>query len=721
MFLNTICTFVVVLMVCHVEKGGAQLPSFTTDLSPSTGCIPLEEGTPISFNLIRSGGAFGPSFTIETLDDSATFPADYTLPMGTAGTFTVSPNFQIVIDPVDDGITEGEESFTLRFSAIGYTPLDVLFCISDPPTTTIPPAVTTIPPEVTTIPTTNAPLAFSANARTCVKESLTPLVIRIRRPSSDTLAMNASVTYSDVDADSTSDYVDSVTTLTFQDGKRNAYLEVPITDDLVVESTEEFSITISAPGYDPITIKGCIKDDDRTVPFNCNRYGVTCDAGTCLPSGSTCDCSTAPDRTGDNCGIIQSNINGTGCAGTDCGRKGRCVSDGSVGACVCNSGYYSGDEGKCELKRTTITSCNNNKMTICMNPINTYRPLITVSGYTSNRCTADLVGNITDNQNRIPSDIQGQCLTVGFSGTCGTYNATSQDGNVCYTIPYRIQYNPNMMTATDEVVYAKCCVNQAGQTISTDAILADTATDNINKQQETLNFLGVKLSPTLNNGRPIDSPLPLNQIYQLCLDITDEGFAYIGLIRIIVHNGQRGSSRKEAVVYGNDGCSDESGKAIVHSYPRRVSDTRICMRYRPGYFRPGPAAVIHDMKYRLCLAGDQASCQLTQCGATGRRKKRQTNTGGVEATANHTVYFEDESTSASQTNTETEVSPTAQNCLLEMSVIFPAIIVVCVVTLLLIIVIMYMCFLLMKKRRKQEDKQDDLKSEKSHKHYPYGY
>ncbi|XP_046574877.1 uncharacterized protein LOC124282888 [Haliotis rubra] len=143
------------------------------------------------------------------------------------------------------------------------------------------------------------------------------------------------------------------------------------------------------------------------------------------------------------------------------------------------------------------------------------------------------------------------------------------------------------------------------------------------------------------------------------------------------------------------------------------------MRYRPGYFCPGPAAVIHDMKYRLCLAGDQASCQLTQCGVNGSRKKRQTNTGGVEATANHTVYFEDESTSASQTNTETEVSPTAQNCLLEMSVIFPPIIVVCVVNLVLIIVIMYMCFLLMKKRRKQEYKQDDLRSEKSHKYNPY--
>ncbi|XP_046580122.1 integumentary mucin C.1-like [Haliotis rubra] len=437
MFLNTIFSFGVVLMVCHVEKGGAQLPSFTTDLSPSTGCIPLEEGTPISFNLIRSGGAFGPSFTIETLDDSATFPADYTLPMGKSGTFAFPPNLEIVIVPVDDGISEFAETFTLRFTAGGYIPLDVLFCITDPPpltmtttttstTTTTPTSTTTTSTTTTSTTTTNAPLAFSADARTCVKESLTPLVIRIRRPSSDTLAMNASVTYSDMDADSTSDFADSVTTLAFLDGKRNAYLEVPITDDLVVESTEEFSITISAPGYDPITIKGCINDDDGAVLFDCNRYGVTCDAGTCPPSGSTCDCSTAPDRTGDNCGIIQSNINGVGCSGKNCGRNGRCVSNGSVGVCVCDSGYYNGDEGKCELKRTTITSCNNNKMTICMNPINTYRPLITVSGYTSNRCTADLVGDITDSGNRIPSDIQGQCLTVGFSGTCGTYTATPQ-------------------------------------------------------------------------------------------------------------------------------------------------------------------------------------------------------------------------------------------------------------------------------------------------------
>ncbi|XP_071103804.1 uncharacterized protein [Haliotis cracherodii] len=562
-------------------------------------------------------------------------------------------------------------------------------------------------------------LVFSANAKTCVTESLGQLVIRIGRPSSDRSTMTAAVTYTNGDADSTSDFADSVTTLAFQNGKENAYLEVPITDDLVVESQEEFSITISASGYDDITIKGCINDDDAAVLFDCNRYGVTCKAGVCPPSSSTCDCSSATGRTGDDCGIIQSDINGTGCSGMNCGSNGQCVSNGSTGACVCDSGYYNGKAEKCERKRTTITSCDNNKMTICMNPINLHQPLITVSGYTSTECTANPVGAITDTEDRIPSDIQGQCITVGFSGNCGTYTTTTQGGNVCYTIPYRIQYNPIMLVASDEVVYGNCCVNESGQTISTDAILADTATKFLNKQQEIAHFLGVKLSATLSNGRPISNPVPLNQIYKLCLNIVDDGFSYLGLIRIIVHNGQTDSSRKEAVVFGNDGCSDESGKAIVHSYPSRVSDTQICMQYRPGYFRPGPAAVVHDMKYKLCLSGDQAGCQLTTCGVTGGRKKRQTNDGRVESTANTTVYFEDDTTTASQTNGDTSVSPTAKNCLPEMSVMFPAIIVVCIVALILLLIIVYMCFLLMKKRRKQEDEDNEVKSQKSRMSHRY--
>ncbi|XP_071103069.1 uncharacterized protein [Haliotis cracherodii] len=569
--------------------------------------------------------------------------------------------------------------------------------------------------EVTAPPS----LVFSANARTCVTESLGLLVIRIRRPSSDKSRMTAAVAYTNGDAYSTTDYANNVTTLTFGRRKRNAYLEVPIIDDLVVESREVFSVTISASGYDDITIKGCINDDDAAVLFDCNRYGVSCKAGVCPPSSPTCDCSSATGRTGYDCGIIQSNINGAGCSGMDCGSNGQCVSDGSTGACVCGSGHYSGDAGKCERKRTTITSCDNNKMTICMNPINLYQPLITVSGYTSTECTANPVGGITDTEDRIPSDIQGQCITVGFSGSCGTYTTTTQGGNVCYTIPYRIQYNPIMLVASDEVVYGNCCVNESRQTISTDAILADTATTFVNKQQESANFLGVKLSATLSNGLAISNPVPLNQIYRLCLNIADDGFSYLGLIRIIVHNGQTDSSRKEAVVYGNDGCSDESGKSIVHSYPSRVSDTQICMQYRPGYFRPGPAAVVHDMNYKLCLSEDQAGCELTTCGVTGNRKKRQTNDGRVESTANTTVYFEDDITAASQTNGDTSVFPTAKSCLHEMPVMFPAIIVVCIVALILLLIIVYMCFLLMKNRRKQEDEDNEVKSQKSRMSHRY--
>ncbi|XP_071103807.1 uncharacterized protein [Haliotis cracherodii] len=741
MCLNTIYSIGCLLLLYMCSGQSVRPFSFTTD-PVIDGCFETPEGSDIAISVHRDVSENHPGLSYSIYprgDNTAMEVEDYDL-------HELRENFEALrsitfgVHIRFDGTPEPEERFEFTLSAPDYSPLVIAFCIPgqlEPPTMPpeppiIPPEPPIMPPEppkmppeppttttTTTTTTTQPPLVFSANAKTCVTESLGQLVIRIGRPSSDRSTMTAAVTYTNSDAVSTTDFANSVTTLAFQNGKRNAYLEVPIIDDLVVESQEEFSITISASGYDDVTIKGCINDDDAAVLFDCNRYGVACKAGVCPPSSPTCDCSSATGRTGDDCGIIQSDINGTGCSVMDCGSNGQCVSNGSTGACVCNSGYYNGNAEKCERKRTTITSCDNNKMTICMNPINLYRPLITVSGYTSTECTANPVGGITDTEDRIPSDIQGQCITVGFSGSCGTYTTKTQGGNVCYTIPYRIQYNPNMLLASDEVVYGNCCVNESGQTISTDAILADTATNFLNKQQEIAHFLGVKLSTTLSNGRPISNPVPLNQIYKLCLNIVDDDFSYLGLIRIIVHNGQTDSSRKEAVVFGNDGCSDESGKAIVHSYPSRVSDTQICMQYRPGYFRPGPAALVHDMKYKLCLSGDQAGCQLTTCGVTGDRKKRQTNDGRVESTANTTVYFEDDTTTASQTNGDTSVSPTAKNCLPDMSVMFPAIIVVCIVALILLLIIVYMCFLLMKKRRKQEDEDNEVKSQKSRMSHRY--
>ncbi|XP_046358822.1 uncharacterized protein LOC124136817 [Haliotis rufescens] len=280
---------------------------------------------------------------------------------------------------------------------------------------------------------------FTVDDETYISESLGELAITVGRPDDDTTTLTVTVAYTDGTARAPDDYSQTVTSINFGPTDTTQILKIPITDDRNVESTESFSIALSAGGYENKDVQGFITDDDSSVPFNCRRFGQDCVRGDCSPDQGLCSCPTGLG--GDNCGYVTADVDGSGCSDKNCGSNGRCVSVTGAGFCICDLGYYNGDDDTCEIKRTTVTSCDNNKMTVCFNPIHTDSPLITVSGYISTECTAKLVSDITDTEDRIPSDIRGQCITVGFSGDCGTYTIEAKgDAEACFSFCIPLYY-----------------------------------------------------------------------------------------------------------------------------------------------------------------------------------------------------------------------------------------------------------------------------------------
>ncbi|XP_046577002.1 uncharacterized protein LOC124284915 [Haliotis rubra] len=603
--------------------------------------------------------------TVEYSDGTARDGSDYTSNIRSLQFAEREKQSTLDISILKDKILESREDFSITLHADGYKNETIRICIKDD----------------------DNPLEFTIYGAIYVPECLGAIRLHVYRSQHDRGPRNVTVLYLDASAKSGSDYLTTARTLEFYEKEKYVILEIPIVEDLRIESKETFLVTLSAEHYANTTIHICIEDDDAPVDFDCNRYGVNCAAGTtCPPNGKTCDCSGVSGRIGPDCSIIADDVNGTGCQDVDCGSGGQCVSVNDTGQCHCYPAFYSAGDKACQMKRTIITSCDTSKMTVCMNPINVYQPLITVSGYTSTQCTARPVPHPDDPTDRIPAGVKGQCITVEFEGNCGRYPSVQRENDSCHTVLYRIQYNPILLAASDEIIFAKCCLSPNG-TVSLSSVYADVSQQYFNKQFEE-KFYKAKLTLTLANDLPVVGPIPLNQVYRLCLETTAGGFAYLGLVGVLGHNGASGASRKVAVTYGSDGCPDESGKSLVHVLPWRETDTKICMDFKPGYFTPGPSSMIYDITYKLCLADRKEDCNLIPCGTTTRRR-RQALDGSVQKKTSAVVYFLKESTdeaagSASGNRIGCE-------CTRESSVMFPAIIGVSMVALMLLLVVFAMC------------------------------
>ncbi|XP_067686154.1 FRAS1-related extracellular matrix protein 2-like isoform X2 [Haliotis asinina] len=644
------------------DTGHFTLKEFTV---VGKGCFSEDEEAP-HLHVLRPQCDTEPmTVTVEYRDGTARDGSDYTPSVTTLLFAERDKQATLEIPILKDKILESLEDFSLTLHAAGYNSETIRICINDD----------------------DNPLEFTIYGNTCVQERVGAIRLHVHRPQYDRGPRNVTVLYLDSTAMSDRDYLTAARTLEFHGNEGHAILEIPIVEDLRIESRETFLVILSAENYANKTIHICIEDDDAPVDFDCNRHGVNCATGTtCPPNGKTCDCSGVPGRTGPDCSIIADNVNGTGCQAVDCGTGGQCVSVNGTGHCHCHPAFYTAGDKICRMKRTTITSCDNNKMTVCMNPFSIYQPLITVSGYTSTHCTARPVPDPDDPTDRIPAGVKGQCITVEFEGNCGRYPSVQQGNDSCHTVSYRIQYNPILHAASDEVIFAKCCLSPNG-TVSLSSVYADVSQQLFNKQFAE-KFYKARLTLTLANDLPVVGPIPLNQVYRMCLETKAGAFAYLGLVSVLGHNGGSGSSRKVAVTYGTDGCPDESGKSLVHVLPWRVTDTKICMDFKPGYFTTGPASLIYDITYKLCLAARKEDCNLITCG-TATRRRRQAVDGSVEEKTSAVVYFIKGSTD--ETAGSSLGNRISCECTRESSVMFPAVIGVSMVALTLLLVVFAMC------------------------------
>ncbi|XP_071103306.1 uncharacterized protein [Haliotis cracherodii] len=266
-----------------------------------------------------------------------------------------------------------------------------------------------------------------------------------------------------------------------------------------------------------------------------------------------------------------------------------------------------------------------------------------------------------------------------------------------------------MRTASDEVVYGSCCVNSARETISTHAIEANPDTKFVNIQKETTNFFGVRLNLLKSNGLPLEQPAPLNQVFSLCVAVTDEAYDFVGLFLITARNED---STRSVQTYA-DGCYDYGAESIIHRMPYRVNAKTICMEYKPGFFTPGPPEMIFDIEYNLCPTARQDFCKLeTECNdAVEKRKRRQAIEESNKNNAVARVRFEGGQT-ASESQGAEAVAPSVAECNTTPTM-FVAIIATSVIVVLLLLATIVLSCLLMKRGRRKEFDGDGFETEKS--------
>lgn len=189
--------------------------------------------------ILRSQGDFGTvSVDYLTQDDSAINGDDYTAVSGTLTFLNGETSKSIEIDIIDDSSTETTESFSLVLSnPIGGAVLGIAsaidISITDNDTT-----------EGGTNNTTIGNFSFN-NTNTTVVESDGSVGIEVMRSGAG--IGEASVEYAtrDGSAASGSDYSQNSGTLTFAVGQTRQTITIDITDDILLEENENFSIILS--------------------------------------------------------------------------------------------------------------------------------------------------------------------------------------------------------------------------------------------------------------------------------------------------------------------------------------------------------------------------------------------------------------------------------------------------------------------------------------------
>ena len=210
-----------------------------------------EDQGPAKFTLSLTKPTFAKvEIDIETMDGTATHPADYTR---TVQTVSINPQVRrarVSIPIINDNIAEPDETFQVRIlRASGATIIDNtgIGTILDDGDTGVE------LPEI------------SVNDIT-VAEHAGPAVFTVSLSRTSTAPVSVNVATSDGSALQPGDYSQTSTTLTFAPGILSRTFSVPIVNDLISEQTETFNVLLDTPVSGRIadnTGVGTITDDDE--------------------------------------------------------------------------------------------------------------------------------------------------------------------------------------------------------------------------------------------------------------------------------------------------------------------------------------------------------------------------------------------------------------------------------------------------------------------------
>ncbi|MDA9778114.1 Ig-like domain-containing protein [Rubripirellula sp.] len=271
-------------------------------LSSATASVNEDAGT-LLLTVQRTGGSDG-EVTVDYTTNPGTAIAgtDYTT---TADTLTFGDgetSKNIVVPILDDTEIDPNETFTVVLSNVqGGASLG----------TTVTTTVTIVDDEQPGV------LAFSQSSESVNEDDGTVTLTVLRSGGSDGIV---TVNYATANgsADGGQDYTAQSGTLTFADGETSQQIIIDITDDILIESNETFSVALTAPGGGanlgtPATVTVTIVEDDvpGTLAFSTGTASVSEDGGTVV---------LTVNRTSGNDGVVSidyATLDGTAIAGAD--------------------------------------------------------------------------------------------------------------------------------------------------------------------------------------------------------------------------------------------------------------------------------------------------------------------------------------------------------------------------------------------------------------------
>ncbi|XP_046574914.1 EGF-like domain-containing protein 2 [Haliotis rubra] len=244
--------------------------------------------------------------------------------------------------------------------------------------------------------------------------------------------------------------------------------------------------------------------------FDCRRYGMSCNGGTCTAGSSVCTgCGTlSPPREGFNCGLETDHVNSAACNRTKCENGGTCYTgaDNST-SCYCPEDYYG---LTCSYRRYDAESTAT-KMIININPSSNFLGLIYVSGYRNiPDCLLARVPDPPDPADDVPDHLEGYYGDFDHTGdVCGDASKNSTTVVRQVTIQFRDTY----ITGLDLQVTLTNTLNLSGVDVAATSFSVAADEFVLKRQVVSSTFNPVTMVITTVDGTVlVDTPVSVGMV-----------------------------------------------------------------------------------------------------------------------------------------------------------------------------------------------------------------